>query len=124
MLDAAQLALVRETALGVIASVDAEGQVQAATVKLTADREGAILLATLGSSRKAQNLRRDPRAAIVVQQPGVSLQIEGRATDATADTSAREQYLAAFPAEAERARQDGFTLLRIAPSWARLTDYR
>lgn len=124
MLDAAQLALVRETALGVIASVDAAGQAQAATVKLTADREGAILLATLASSRKAQNLQRDPRAAIVVQQPGVSLQIEGRTVEVTADASAREQYLAAFPAEAERARQDGFMLLRIAPSWARLTDYR
>lgn len=126
MLDAAQITFVREAAIGVVASVAPDGEPQAATVKMTADACGAVLFATLRTSRKATNLQADPRFAIVVQQPGASLQIEGTVEEPRGPeaATAREQYLAEFPEEVERAHGEEFALLRAIPTWARMTDYR
>jgi PPOX class probable F420-dependent enzyme len=100
------LGFLRGQRFGVISSVSADGQPQAAVVGLAFTDEGEAIFDTIGSSRKARNLRRDPRASLVIWEGERTVQMEGRVDEpAGAEREAIVKvYLAAFPDGAERLR--------------------
>lgn len=124
--DTSYVPFIRETAFAVVASVDSSGAPQAAGVKIAASDDGQLIFGTAAITRKAENIAGDPRVAVVVNQPGASLQIEGGAQilSGTDLASGLEIYLAAFPDEKERMESAEAALIRITPTWQRMTDYR
>jgi hypothetical protein len=84
-----------------------------------------LIFDTLSSTRKAQNLRRDPRIALVIWDGEQTLQLEGSADEPSADALQRLKliYLAAFPDGVEREQWPGITYVRVRPHWARFSDF-
>lgn len=66
--------------LGVISTVDATGQPQAATVAFSQTPELAIIIGTDENSRKAINLTADNRAGFVVTDPAARYTVQLEAT--------------------------------------------
>ncbi len=86
-----------------------------------------IVFDTLGTTRKAANLRRDPRSAVVVGwDDEQTVQIEGLADEPTGAELARLKrvYFAAYPDGPEREAWAGITYVRVRPMWARYSDFR
>jgi len=119
------LSFLRRQRFGVISSVGQDGRPQAAVVGLAFTGEGDAIFDTVGSSRKALNLRRDPRASLVLWEGERTVQMEGRADEPSG--SEREAilkvYLAAFPDGVERLRWEGIAHFRFRPSWVRDSDF-
>lgn len=111
--------------LCVQASVASLGGPQAAVVGYAVSDRLELIFDTLSSTRKAQNLRRDPRVAIVIWDGEQTLQMEGLADEPSADELLRLKpiYLAAFPDGVEREAWPGITYLRVRPHWARFSDF-
>src|SRR5262249_20775007 len=84
-----------------------------------------LIFDTLSSTRKAQNLRRDPRIALVIWDGEQTLQLEGSTDEPSGDDLQRLKpiYLAAFPNGVERERWPGITYLRVRLHWARFSDF-
>src|SRR6187549_3226039 len=120
------LAFLRKHRLCVQASLAASGGPQAAVVGYAVSDRLELVFDTLASTRKAQNLRRDARIAIVVGWDAEqTLQLEGLADEPVGDDLIRlkQLYLAAFPDGVERQSWPGITYLRVRPSWARFSDF-
>jgi PPOX class probable F420-dependent enzyme len=119
------LGFLRRQRFGVISSVSPDGQPQAAVVGLAFTDEGEAVFDTVAPSRKARNLRRDPRASLVLWEGERTVQMEGRVDEpAGAERDAIVKvYLAAFPDGVERLRWEGITHLRFRPSWVRDSDF-
>jgi hypothetical protein len=119
------IAFLRANKLAVEASLHADGRPQAAVVGIAVTDELELVFDTLTSSRKYDNLRRDPRCAIVVWADATTVQIEGSVDEPTGAERDRLQacYLAAFPDGHERATKPAITYLRIRPSWIRVSDF-
>jgi len=119
------LAFLRRQRFGVISSIGDDGQPQAAVVGVAFSDDGDAVFDTRGSSRKAFNLRRDPRASLVLWEGERTVQMEGRADEPSG--SDREAilkiYLAVFPDGVERLRWTGITHFRFRPSWVRDSDF-
>ena len=78
------LAFLKRHKLAVQASVSASGMPQAAVVGIVVSDAFEVFFDTLDSSRKCQNLRRDPEVALVVGwdlDEGRTLQLEGTADE-------------------------------------------
>jgi len=97
----------------------------AAVVGLAFTDEGDAIFDTVGSSRKARNLRRDPRASLVVWEGERTVQMEGRVDEPAGvqRDAIVKVYLAAFPDGVERLSWDGITHFRFRPSWVRDSDF-
>lgn len=108
-----------------VASVGADGASQSAVVGVAVEDDLGLVFDTLAASRKAQNIRRDPRVSLVMWSGGATAQIEGRAEllDGDARTSAQRGYLVAFADGWERAGLPGTVYIRVRPSWVRITDF-
>lgn|SRR6187431_1496400 len=120
------LAFLRKHRLCVQASVALEGGPQAAVVGYAVSNRLELVFDTLASSRKAQNIRRDARVAIVVGWDAEqTLQLEGLADEPTGEDLRRlkQLYLAAFPDGVERESWPGIRYLRVRPRWARFSDF-
>lgn len=119
------VAFVRKARQGVVATVDAAGNPEVALVGLAVADAGDVLFDSYTATRKVDNLRANPRAALVIGwDNGVSVQVEGpveilsgRDRDAFGKV-----YLAQFPGS--RALADGFSIIRVTPNWLRLYDTR
>lgn len=107
------------------ASVAARGGPQAAVVGYAVSDRMELIFDTLASTRKAQNLRRDPRIAVVVWSGEQTLQLEGVADEPTGEDLLRLKriYLAAFPDGVERESWPGISYVRVRPNWARFSDF-
>jgi len=112
------------------ASVAAAGGVQAAVVGIAVSDQFEIVFDTLLTTRKAQNLLRDPRIALVV---GGLLDGEERTIqyEGVADRPAgaelervRALYFRSFPDGRERLNWPGLIHIRVKPHWLRYSDYR
>ena len=116
---------VRAVGHGVVATVRADGSPEAAVVGLAASDDLTLSFDTLGSSRKAANLRRDGRVAVTVWLGDVTLQLEGVADEPTGDDLAALQatYFEAFPEGRERQTWPGITWFRVRARWLRLSDF-
>lgn len=70
MLDDAQLALVQKTTRGVLATLKRDGTPQMSVIDYHYDPERELLRISVTDSRaKTRNLRRDPRASVLVTPP-------------------------------------------------------
>jgi len=119
------VALLRRFRLGVVSTVNASGQPQAATVGVAVGDELEIVFDTLSTTRKFQNLVREPRVAIVMGEGELTIQLEGRADVPTGDELARIQaiYFATWPDGRDRAAWAHITWVRVRPTWLRISDF-
>jgi PPOX class probable F420-dependent enzyme len=110
---------------GVVASLAADGAPQSAVVGIATGDTGEIVFDTLGPSRKAKNLRRDPRVSLVVWEGERTVQVDGLADEPTGAERdrLREIYFAAFPDGRDRLAWPDLTHFRIVPRWARSSDF-
>jgi general stress protein 26 len=110
--------------------VNPSGAVQAAVVGIAVTDTFEIIFDTLASARKAQNIARDPRIALVIG--GVldgeerTVQYEGLADRPTGQElqPLQELYFRAFPEGRNRLSWPGLVYLRVKPQWIRYSDYR
>jgi pyridoxine/pyridoxamine 5'-phosphate oxidase len=108
-------------------SVSAAGAPQAAVVGVAVSEELELVFDTLGTSRKALNLRRDARIALVVGwDEEQTVQLEGLADEPTGAELLRckATYFAAFPDGHEREAWPDITYFRVKLAWARYSDFR
>jgi hypothetical protein len=109
------------------ASTGPGGAPQAAVVGVAVSDAFELVFDTLDSTRKCQNLRRDPRIAFViggddeqsVQYEGVADEPQGAELD-----RCKRIYFARFPDGPERERWPGITYFRVRPKWVRYSDFR
>ena len=121
------LSFLRRHRYAVQASTAADGAPQAAVVGIAVSDALEIVFDTLGTSRKAQNLRRDARIALVVGwDEEQTVQLEGPTDEPSSDELARLRavYFARFPDGMEREQWPDITYFRIRPRWARYSDFR
>jgi len=116
---------VQRQRLGVVSSLAPDGAPQSAVVGIAISEAGELVFDTLGASRKARNLRRDPRASLVVWENERTVQLDGLADEPTGAEldRLREVYFAAHPSGRERLAWPGLTHFRIVPTWGRFSDF-
>jgi hypothetical protein len=121
----------RSHCYAVQASVGLDGAPQAAVVGIAVGDNFEIVFDTLGSTRKARNLSRDPRISFVIGgtdiAPGeVTVQYDGVAElPAAGDLAAvRELYFGVFPDGRDRLAWPGIVHFRVRPKWLRYSDFR
>ncbi|MGE0430662.1 MAG: pyridoxamine 5'-phosphate oxidase family protein [Planctomycetota bacterium] len=119
------LSFLRTQRLAVVSTVSSDGAPQSAVVGIAITDHLEIVFDTLGSSRKARNLRADPRIAVVIGWDQTTVQIDGIADEPTG--AERERILAAYfvpyPDGRDRLAWPGITHFRVRPTWARYTHY-
>ena len=121
------VAFIRAHKWGVVASTGPSGEAQAAVVGVAVTDDLEVVFDTLGSTRKAANLRRDPRVAIVIGwDEAQTVQLEGVADEPAGAELARIQavYFAAFADGPGRLAWPGITYFRVRPRWLRYSDFR
>lgn len=115
----------RSARLGAISTVSHDGSPEAAVINIAANSDLELIFETIQTTRKCVNLRRDPRAAIVVWRGDETLQYEGVADEP--DPYAREPllqtYFAAQPDALGHCGWPGLTYFRVRPRWIRLSRY-
>ena len=107
------------------ASVSPAGTPQAAVVGIAVSDALEVVFDTIDSTRKCQNLRADPRVALVVWEGEQTAQLEGVADEPHGQELERLQrvYFEAFPDGRERMRWQGITYIRVRPKWIRYSDF-
>lgn len=123
---ASLVAYARRQPWAIEASVAHDGSPQAAVIGCVVTDELEIFFDTDEGSRKANNLRRDPRIALVIGwDGGQTLQLEGVVDEPKGDelTSLFKSYLEKFPDARERAMGRAITYFRVRPTWVRHTDF-
>lgn len=130
MTKAELLAFMRRHRVAVQASVSATGAPQAAIVGIAVGDDFEIVFDTLQTSRKAQNLRQDPRLALVLGGWGAgdeqTVQYEGVADEPVGAEleRIRELYFGVYPDGRERlASWAGLIHVRVRPAWIRYSDF-
>jgi hypothetical protein len=121
------VAFIRAHKWGVVASTGPSGEAQAAVVGVAVTDDLEVVFDTLGSTRKAANLRRDPRIAVVIGwDEAQTVQLEGVADEPAGAELARIQaaYFAAFADGPTRLAWPGITYFRVRPRWLRISDFR
>lgn len=124
---AALLEFLRRPTYAVEASVSPHGEPQAAVIGIAVTDDLEIVFDTLGTTRKARNLRLDPRIALVVGwDDACTAQYEGIADEPHGEELARLKavYFAKFPDGPERESWPGITYFRVRPRWIRFSDFR
>jgi len=117
---------IRRHHLGVISSIGAEGQPQAALVNLAVLPDLSLVFETTSETRKFGNIERDPRVALVIGCDGQeTLQYEGLAEFPVGKRLelARETFIAAFPSKASDEHWPGNNYFLITPCWLRFSSY-
>jgi len=123
------LAFMRTHRVAVQSSVSGSAGAQAAVVGIAITDRFEIVFDTLGTSRKARNLRANPSIALVmgglmpgdertVQYEGVADEPEGEERDRL--TAA---YYAVYPDGRDRLSWPGLTYVRVRPQWIRYSDF-
>ena len=120
------LRFLRKHKLGVLSTVSAAGEPEAAVVGVAFTDELEILFDTLETTRKAVNLRRSPKIAFVVGwDEEITAQLEGVADEPGGAELERlkEAYFQVYPDGRERQRWKGITYFRVRLHWARYGDF-
>lgn len=121
------LQFLRAQPWAVEATVTGQRAPQAAVIGVAVTDDLELVFDTLATSRKAANLRANPRIALVVGwDDGRTAQIEGVADEpvGAALQIAKDVYLRRFPDGHERAALADLTYFRIVPRWIRYSDFR
>jgi pyridoxine/pyridoxamine 5'-phosphate oxidase len=123
------LQFMRRHRVAVQASVSAATGPQAAVVGFAVTDQFEIVFDTLASSRKAMNLRQNPKIALVIGglSPGDerTVQYEGIADEPAGDELERlkQAYYAAYPDGPSRVSWAGLIYVRVRPAWIRYSDF-
>jgi general stress protein 26 len=123
------LAFMRSERYAVQASVSALGRPQAAVVGIAVSDAFELVFDTLDSTRKAVNLRANPRVAFVIggtrEGDERTLQYEGTADVPEGAERERLQriYFDRFPDGRERQAWPGLIYVRVKPTWIRYSNY-
>jgi len=123
------LAFLRGQRLAVQASTAAGGGPQAAIVGFAVTDAFELVFDTLQSTRKARNLRANPKIAFVIGGLGDgderTVQYEGIADEPAGEELERVQraYYAVFPDGPARTSWPGLIYVRVLPTWLRFSDY-
>lgn len=110
----------------IVATADANGQPQAATVGFSVDDEFKILIATNQNTRKAANLAENNKIAFVVGFEGPkTVQLEGVAVriDPEENQDRINLHFEKVPGAKKFAGESGQNYYLITPTWLRFTDY-
>jgi len=123
------LAFMRTHRVAVQASVTPAAAPQAAVVGIAITDRFEVVFDTLGSSRKAHNLRANPSIALVMGglMPGDErlVQYEGVADEPEGADRERltAEYYAVYPDGRDRLSWPGLTYFRVRPQWIRYSDF-
>ena len=123
------LAFMRQHRLGVQASVAGGVAPQAAVVGIAVTDRFEIIFDTTTSTRKLQNLRRNPRVAFVIGGPVEgdvrTVQYEGVADEPFDTELARVKaaYYQVYPDGPSRLSWAELTYVRVRPNWIRFSDF-
>lgn len=123
------LGFMRTHRFAVEASSAPAGGVQAALVGIAVTDGLEIVFDTLGTTRKAANLRASPRAAFVLGGWSAgderTIQFEGIADEPVGRELERIKtvYFATWPDGPARASWPGLTYFRVRPTWIRFSDF-
>ncbi len=120
------LSFLRRHRYAVQASTAADGAPQAAVIGIAISDQLELVFDTVGTSRKGQNLRRDPRIALVVGwDDEQTVQLEGLADEPSGEDLARLKavYFARFPDGPDREQWPDISYFRVRPTWARYSDF-
>ena len=112
--------------LGVLATVDEDGQPEAALMGIAVTPKLEIVFDTVKSSRKYPNLKKNPRVAFVVGcTTEVTVQYEGVAEELSGEELQKyqEAYFAKFTDGPARMSWPGITYFVVRPKWVRYCDY-
>jgi pyridoxine/pyridoxamine 5'-phosphate oxidase len=107
-------------------TVAADGRPQAAVVGIATSDDLEIIFDAIAWSRKCENLRRDPRIALVIGwDREITLQVDGIADFPEGDDLERVRacYFQAYPDGRERLSWPGITHVRVRPTWLRYSDF-
>ncbi len=103
------------------------GAPQAAVVGYGVSDDLDLVFDTLDTTRKVDNLRHDPRIALVIGwDEEQTVQIEGVADEPKGAELERLKavYFGAYPDGPARQAWKGITYVRVRPSWVRYSDFR
>jgi len=123
------LAFMRTHRVAVQASAGSAAEPQAAVVGIAVTDQFEVVFDTLGSSRKAANLRSSPAIALVMGglMPGDerTVQYEGVADEPEGAERERltEAYYGVYPDGRDRLSWPGLTYFRVRPRWIRYSDF-
>ena len=123
------LSFMRTHRVAVQASVTGTATAQAAVVGIAITDRFEVVFDTLGSSRKARNLRANPSIALVMGGllPGDerTVQCEGVADEPEGTERERltNAYYAVYPDGRDRLSWPGLTSVRVRPQWIRYSDF-
>jgi pyridoxine/pyridoxamine 5'-phosphate oxidase len=121
------VAFIRRHRWAVVSTVSPAGAPQAAVVGIAVSDAFELVFDTLGTTRKAANLRHDPRVAVVIGwDEEQTVQIDGLADEpaGAALEDLQRVYFAAFPDGPTRLAWPGITYVRVRPTWVRFSDFR
>ena len=123
------LAFLRSHRWAIEATSSLAGEPQAAIIGFAVTEQLELVFDTLASSRKAVNLRANPRIAFVVggwnDTEPKTLQYQGHADfpDGVELERVKEAYFSAFPDGPTRLSWPGITYVRVKPLWVRYSDF-
>ena len=123
------LEFLRRHRVAVEASVSAASGAQAAVVGVAFTDHFEVVFDTLASSRKTQNLRRNPKVALVIggllPSEERTVQYEGIADEPSgADLERLKQtYYNVYPDGPSRLSWPGLIYVRVRPTWIRYSDF-
>lgn len=123
------LSFMRRHSLAVQTSVSESGAPQAAVVGIVVTDDFEIFFDSVDSTRKVQNLRQNPRTALIIgglrHGDERTLQYEGVADEpgGTELERLKDRYFEAFPDGRERQSWPGLVYVRVRPTWIRFSDY-
>ena len=129
MTPAALLEFMRRSLYAVEATVSPTREPQGAVVGIIVTDAFEVFFDTLRTSRKAQNLRRDPAIALVIggtaNNDERTVQYEGLADEpAGAELERLQQlYFERFPDGRDRQRMPDVTYFRVKPLWIRYSSF-
>ncbi len=111
------------------ATVAADGGPQAAVIGVAVTDDLEVVFDTGTRARKAENLRRTKRMALVVGwDEGRTVQLEGVVDEVTRESADHARllavYVAKFPDGAARATDPDIAFFRLRPSWGKVSDFR
>jgi len=129
MTPAQLLQFIRSQRLAVEASVSPASGAQAAVVGIAVTNDFEIIFDTVETTRKARNLRQNPKIALVIGglSPGDerTVQYEGIADEPHGRELERikNAYFEVWPDGRIRQTWPGLTYIRARPTWIRYSDY-
>jgi PPOX class probable F420-dependent enzyme len=110
----------------VLSTLHEDGSPQSAVVACGVTPELDLVLNTQKTTRKYQNLQRDPRVSVVIGwDDRTTIQLEGKAAELQSGPeleAAQEAYFAKHPWAKEMAGNPAIAFIKITPHWARYTD--